>query len=77
MDDGQINEDLFQDLVESVLPDRLITNFLVIAEVMDDTNQELSIVMSDGMTPWLAVGMLKSAVDMINGGQVRPTRYED
>lgn len=77
MDDGQINEDLFQDLVESVLPDRLITNFLVIAEVMDDTNQELSIVMGDGMTPWLAVGMLKSAVDMINGGQVRPTRYED
>ena len=77
MDDGQINEDLFQDLVESVLPDRLITNFLVIAEVMDDTNQELSIVMGDGMTPWLAVGMLKSAVDMINGGQVRPTRDED
>ena len=77
MDDGQINENTFQDLIGSVLPDRLITNFIVVAEVMDSTNEELSIVMSDGMTPWLAVGMLKSAVDMVNGEHIRPTRFED
>lgn len=73
MDDDQINEDLFQDLIHSVLPERLITNFIVIAEVMDDSGEELSVVMSDNMTPWLAVGMLKSAVDIVNGENARLT----
>ena len=77
MDDDQINEDLFQDLIHSVLPERLITNFIVMTEVMDDSSEELSVVMSDNMTPWLAVGMLKSAVDMVNGEHIRPTRFED
>jgi hypothetical protein len=41
----------------------------VIAEVATGPHQELSLSISDSMTPWLAHGMLNTAMEMINSGE--------
>lgn len=70
-------EDEFLQLLKESLPTSLITNFIVIAEIAGETNLELSLSVSDGMTPWLAQGMLKTADDMIASGEYRfPTEEE-
>jgi hypothetical protein len=59
----------FENLVKDSLPNHLITNFIVIAEVATGPHQELSLSISDSMTPWLAHGMLNTAMEMINSGE--------
>lgn len=56
-------------MMRASMPDKVITNFVFVAEVVSNENNELSIVTSNGMTPWLAHGMLDAAGDMILGGQ--------
>jgi hypothetical protein len=55
----------FEEIIKQVMPDRLITNFILIVEVVDADNEELSVNVSSGMTPWLAMGMLRYAENMI------------
>jgi hypothetical protein len=59
----------FTDMVKGTLPNRVVTNFILIAEVVGSSANELSIATSDGMTPWLATGMLQAGMDMIVVGQ--------
>jgi hypothetical protein len=62
------NEDMneiFRELVQKSLPEKLIVNFVIVAEVADDTGSQLSLFVSDTMSPWLAHGMLEYAIDMI------------
>lgn len=59
----------FLDIVKKAMPDKLIANFVVVAEMVDGTNTELSIFVSESMTPWLASGMLQAAMDLVADGQ--------
>jgi hypothetical protein len=61
--------EIFRELVQKSLPDKLIVNFVIIAEVADDVGSQLSLFVSDTMSPWLAHGMLEYAIDMINSGE--------
>jgi hypothetical protein len=56
-------------LLRSSMPDKVVTNFIVIAEVVEADSQGLSLAISDTMTPWLAYGMLNSAMGMISSGE--------
>jgi hypothetical protein len=64
----EMNE-IFRELVQKSLPDKLIVNFVIVAEVADDVGSQLSLFVSDTMSPWLAHGMLEYAIDMINSGE--------
>ncbi len=55
----------FTEMVKGTLPSRVVTNFILIAEVVGSSANELSIATSDSMTPWLATGMLRAGMDMI------------
>ena len=50
------------------MPEKVITNFVFVAEIVGNKDNELTIVTSNGMTPWLANGMLNAAEDMIISG---------
>lgn len=66
-ENDDMNE-IFRELIQKSLPDKLITNFVIVAEVASDTNSQLSLFVSDTMSPWLAHGMLEYAIDMIASG---------
>ncbi len=63
-----MDKDIEQLLRES-LPQGLVTNFVLIAEVVSDSQQELILSVSDSMTPWLANGMLTTAMEMMRAGE--------
>ena len=55
-----------EDLVSRAIPDKFVANFIVIAEVFTESGStELSLVTSESMSPWLALGMIQSAHDMV------------
>lgn len=58
-----------EELLRGALPQGLVTNFVLIAEVVSDSQQELVLSISDSMTPWLAQGMLDTAMDMLRAGE--------
>lgn len=67
----------FLDIVKKAMPEKLIANFVVVAEMIDGTNTELSIFVSESMTPWLASGMLQAAMDLVADGQQSIIEDED
>ena len=67
----------FELLMKGMLPSRLITNFVIVAEVVDGDSSELSVSVSGGMTPWLASGMLEHAASIISTGDSRNMDDED
>lgn len=69
--------DAFNNIIREALPDRMITHFILVAEVLGSDTEELSIFTSEAMTPWLALGMLKSASDMVRSNQGQPKFEED
>jgi hypothetical protein len=64
-ENNDINE-IFRELVQKSLPEQLITNFVIVAEVTDEDSSQLNIFVSDTMSPWLAHGMLEYAINMID-----------
>jgi hypothetical protein len=71
-DDDKAEESALEEianLLRSSMPDKVVTNFIVVAEVMDEDSQGLSLALSDTMTPWLAYGMLNSAMGMVSSGE--------
>ena len=67
----------FELLMKGMLPAKLITNFIIVAEVVDDESSELSVSVSGGMSPWLASGMLEHAASMICSGDSKSVDDED
>lgn len=63
------DDSVFQQIVKDALPGRMITNFVLIAEIIDNDSEQLSLFMSDGMTPWLARGMMLSAETMVSDAE--------
>lgn len=58
-----------EELLRGMLPQGLVTNFVLIAEVVSNSQQELVLSISDSMTPWLANGMLETAMEMMRAGE--------
>lgn len=63
------DDKVFQQIIQDALPGRMISNFVLIAEVVDGESEQLSLFLSDRMTPWLALGMMKSAESMISDAE--------
>lgn len=59
------DKEQFEEIIRQVMPNRLITNFILIAEIVNGDDEELSVNVSNNMTPWLAMGMLGYAENMI------------
>ncbi len=68
-DDKKNTKYEFDSFVRDSLPNKLIANFIIVAEIVNESGTELSISCSMSMTPWLASGMLRSAEDMILNGE--------
>ena len=66
----EINE-IFREIVQKTLPEKLVVNFVVVAEIADETGSQLSLFVSDSMSPWLAHGMLEYAIDMVDSGNIK------
>lgn len=60
----------FQNLISDAFPDHMITNWIIIAEVVDNDSRDLHVGTSEGMTTWLASGMLKCASEIILNGDL-------
>ncbi len=67
-----MNDDEVFELLGSVLPPELITNYVLICETYDEHGAELHVLTSENTTPWLATGMVESALDIIQMGNVQP-----
>jgi hypothetical protein len=63
-----IDKDI-EELLRGALPQSLVTNFVLIAEIVSGSDQELVLTISDSMTPWLANGMLETAMEMMRAGE--------
>lgn len=69
-DDNEISLDkMFEKLVGELLPSTIVTNFILVAEVMNNDGTDLSLTVSENLTPWLGLGMVKSAEKMITSGE--------
>ena len=70
MDDEIRNSEQIEYLLRSLLPSRFIANFIVIAEVVDGDSSELTVTVSNALTPWCADGMLTHAKGIISSGDL-------
>ena len=71
--DDETNELLgiqFREIMKKQMPNLVVSNFVMIAEVVSEDGAELTIATSDSMTPWLANGMLNFGLTMMNSGQI-------
>lgn len=67
----------FQAMINDSMPDALVSNYIIVAEVVSETGTDLQMLLSDGITPWLASGMLEFASDMLFTGQHEFHSMED
>jgi hypothetical protein len=63
------NDDFFQKMINDAMPNMVITNYVVVAEVVTENGTDLQMMLSRSATPWLASGMLEFASDMLFSGQ--------
>lgn len=59
----------FNDMTKSLGKSVIVTNFVVVAELSDGNSSDIAISFSDGMSPWLADGMLRAAAEMVTQGK--------
>lgn len=59
----------FAEMIRRAGKTSVVANFVVVAEVVDGESSEIVISLSDGITPWLADGMLRAAGDMVAQGK--------
>jgi hypothetical protein len=62
---GDDDRAAFADLIRGAMPDRVIANFVLVCEVLTEDGSELTVAHSDSITPWLSLGMLLSAQDLL------------
>lgn len=56
---------LFQEIIAQSVPSKIVSNFVMVAELADAEGTTLSLFVSDQMSPWLAQGMLRCAIEMV------------
>lgn len=59
------NELEFQKMVEDAFPERMVTNWIIIAESVTGDSKDLHVATSDEITTWLASGMIHLAEEII------------
>ena len=64
MSKGNEERDL-EGLIAEAFPEQMITNWIIIAEVVDNDSRDLHMGTSDGMTTWLGAGMLACAKELM------------
>lgn len=52
-------------LIAEAFPEQIITNWIIIAEVVDNDSRDLHMGTSEGMTTWLGSGMLECAKEIL------------
>lgn len=52
-------------LIAEAFPEQMITNWIIIAEVVDNDSRDLHMGTSEGMTTWLGAGMLACAKEIM------------
>lgn len=75
MEKDEINE-VFKELIKKGMPEKIISNFVVVAEINDSDGAELHVIVSDGITPWTSIGLLQYAMDMVAIGEFN-TKEQD
>lgn len=58
-------DDIRKALEEVVDGGSIVTNWIVVAETTDGMSTDLHIATTEGMTPWMAYGMMAAASQMI------------
>lgn len=58
-------DESIEGLIRGAMPETIITHYIVVAETIGPDGPQISIGMSDSMTPWLATGMLQFGLDML------------
>jgi hypothetical protein len=59
------DREMFAQLIREAMPDRVISNFVLVCEILSEDGSELTVAHSDSITPWLGLGMLLSAQDIL------------
>lgn len=54
-----------QGLIAEAFPEQMITNWIIIAEIVDNDSRDLHMGTSEGMTTWLGTGMLECAREIM------------
>jgi hypothetical protein len=52
-------------LIAEAFPEQVITNWIIIAEVVDNNSRDLHMGTSEGMTTWMGAGMLECAKEIM------------
>jgi hypothetical protein len=59
------DEQDLEGLIAEAFPEQMITNWIIIAEVVDEDSRDLHLGSSPGMTTWLGAGMLECAKEIL------------
>lgn len=59
------NEIDLEAMVKDAFPERMITNWIIVAESITGDAKDIHVTANDGMTSWLAAGMLNCAEDIV------------
>ncbi len=57
--------DPLREIIDGVFEKDVVSHYLMIAEVITERGQHLRLVVSEEMTPWLAMGLLSAAESMV------------
>ena len=71
------DDQFFEKMINDAMPDAVVTNYVIIAEIVSESGTDLQLILSDSATPWLASGMLEFASDMLYSGQHQFHSIED
>jgi len=52
-------------MLNDAFPDKMLTNWIIVVESINTETRELDIATSEGMTSWLAMGMLNCASEIV------------
>jgi hypothetical protein len=60
-------DDFLRKALDEACPDgHLVTHWVMVVETMDGDEQNLHVVSSESVTPWMALGMLSAAKRIVN-----------
>lgn len=71
------DEQDLEGLIAEAFPEQMITNWIIIAEVLDEDSRDLHLGSSPGMTTWLGAGMLECAKEIMMARELEASNYAD
>lgn len=71
------DEQDLEGLIAEAFPEQMITNWIIIAEVVDEDSRDLHLGSSPGMTTWLGAGMLECAKQILMNRELEAFQVND